>query len=86
MLQYFVSLETGGKMDYQTAFRKLKKLFSPFVLRRRKDDVLSQIMPPKEKKMFRLLLPRGLPLDLILSAMYSIGKAGYPKFVNSPGI
>ena len=50
MLQYFVSLETGGKMDYQTAFRKLKKLFSPFVLRRRKDDVLSQIMPPKEKK------------------------------------
>ena len=53
MLQYFVNLESGGqggKKDYQTAFRKLKKLFSPFVLRRRKDDVLSQIIPPKEKK------------------------------------
>lgn len=52
MLQHFVSLESGGtgKSDYQAAFRKLKKLFSPFVLRRRKDDVLSQIMPPKEKK------------------------------------
>ena len=53
MLQHFVSLESGGsngKSDYQMAYRKLKKLFSPFVLRRKKVDVLSQILPPKTRK------------------------------------
>jgi SWI/SNF-related matrix-associated actin-dependent regulator 1 of chromatin subfamily A len=45
MLEYFVSLE-GGKSD-EEAYRKLKQLFAPFVLRRRKEDVLSQALPPK---------------------------------------
>ena len=47
MLEYFVHLEGGGAGSDETAYRKLKQLFAPFVLRRKKDDVLSQIMPPK---------------------------------------
>jgi SWI/SNF-related matrix-associated actin-dependent regulator of chromatin subfamily A containing DEAD/H box 1 len=50
MLQYFVSMQNGAENDEQVAYRKLKQLFSPFVLRRRKQDVLSQILPPKEQK------------------------------------
>ena len=53
MLRHFVSLEgasKGGVVDDALAYRKLKQLFAPFVLRRRKIDVLSQIMPPKERK------------------------------------
>lgn len=48
MLEHFVSLEAEGdnKSD-DTAYKKLKHLFAPFVLRRRKEDVLSQSMPPK---------------------------------------
>lgn len=46
MLQHFVSLDNRGNDDAE-AYRKLKELFAPFVLRRRKQDVLSQIMPPK---------------------------------------
>jgi SWI/SNF-related matrix-associated actin-dependent regulator of chromatin subfamily A containing DEAD/H box 1 len=49
MLQHFVSLEKGETDDH-TAYTKLKQLFSPFVLRRRKEDVLSQILPPKIQK------------------------------------
>jgi len=51
MLQHFVSLEghQNGTSD-EAAYRKLKQLFAPFVLRRKKVDVLSQIMPPKERK------------------------------------
>jgi SWI/SNF-related matrix-associated actin-dependent regulator 1 of chromatin subfamily A len=51
MLQHFVKNE-GGKNGYsdKTVFKKLKQLFAPFVLRRSKDDVLSQILPPKERK------------------------------------
>ena len=48
MLQHFVSLDNEGKNDAD-AYRKLKELFAPFVLRRRKADVLSQIMPPKTR-------------------------------------
>jgi SWI/SNF-related matrix-associated actin-dependent regulator 1 of chromatin subfamily A len=50
MLGHFVSLQ-GGKGDAsKTVYKKLKQLFAPFVLRRSKDDVLSQILPPKERK------------------------------------
>lgn len=51
MLEHFVSLEgQKGLADEAAAYRKLKQLFAPFVLRRKKADVLSQIMPPKERK------------------------------------
>jgi SWI/SNF-related matrix-associated actin-dependent regulator of chromatin subfamily A containing DEAD/H box 1 len=40
---------SGDDDGYAAAYKKLKQLFSPFVLRRRKVDVLSQIMPPKER-------------------------------------
>jgi SNF2 family DNA or RNA helicase len=51
MLQHFVSLESSnvstGDDANEAAYRNLKQLFAPFVLRRKKIDVLSQIMPPK---------------------------------------
>ncbi len=52
MLEYFVQLEGGGSGNDgdAKAYLKLKQLFAPFVLRRKKDDVLSQIMPPKTRK------------------------------------
>lgn len=50
MLQYFVSMQNGHDSNDQVAYAKLKQLFSPFVLRRRKQDVLSQILPPKEQR------------------------------------
>jgi SWI/SNF-related matrix-associated actin-dependent regulator 1 of chromatin subfamily A len=50
MLQHFVDLEGGKGYTDKTVFKKLKQLFAPFVLRRSKDDVLSQILPPKERK------------------------------------
>lgn len=49
MLQHFVSMQKGDD-DHAAAYAKLKQLFSPFVLRRRKADVLSQILPPKVRK------------------------------------
>ena len=60
MLQHFVLLEqskngqtgkTAGVCD-EDAYLKLKQLLAPFVLRRRKSDVLSQIMPPKVRIRF----------------------------------
>jgi SWI/SNF-related matrix-associated actin-dependent regulator 1 of chromatin subfamily A len=48
MLEYFVQLEGGS--DDDKAYRKLKQLFAPFVLRRKKEDVLSQILPPKTRE------------------------------------
>lgn len=48
MLEYFVHLESAAGDDAQ-AYRKLKQLFAPFVLRRKKDDVLGQILPPKTR-------------------------------------
>lgn len=50
MLQHFVSLETSdlSKDDADVeAYRKLKQLFAPFVLRRRKADALKQLLPEK---------------------------------------
>ena len=49
MLEYFVHLE-GASTDDATAYRKLKQLFAPFVLRRKKEDVLGQILPPKNRR------------------------------------
>ena len=50
MLEYFVQLEGGSGNDDDRAYRKLKQLFAPFVLRRKKDTVLSQIMPPTKRE------------------------------------
>eukprot|EP00980_Cylindrotheca_fusiformis_P006070 scaffold1306_cov100-Cylindrotheca_fusiformis.AAC.4 len=50
MLQHFVEHELmmeGG--DEAQAYKKLKQLFAPFVLRRKKSDVISQLLPPKEQ-------------------------------------
>lgn len=47
MLEHFVSLEGGA--DSVEAYRKLKQLFAPFVLRRKKEDVL-QLLPPKIRR------------------------------------
>jgi SWI/SNF-related matrix-associated actin-dependent regulator 1 of chromatin subfamily A len=49
MLRHFVDVEKHGLGDEQAAYKKLKQLFAPFVLRRKKDDVLSQIILPKER-------------------------------------
>lgn len=49
MLQHFVDEKRQVEGDVESAYKKLKQLFAPFVLRRKKDDVLRQIIPPKEK-------------------------------------
>jgi len=51
MLRHFVEMEGGDVKDDSAAYRKLKQLFAPFVLRRRKEDVLSQILPPKTRRL-----------------------------------
>lgn len=75
MLQHFVQQE--GCSD-EVAYRKLKQLFAPFVLRRKKEDVLSQILPPKERKVeFVQLDPVGRSLyDSILSDHVKAKKKG----------
>lgn len=56
MLDYFVTLESADtkrqlngviENPSEHAYQKLKQLFAPFVLRRRKVDVLGQLIPPK---------------------------------------
>mmetsp|Transcript_4548 Transcript_4548/g.6555 ORF Transcript_4548/g.6555 Transcript_4548/m.6555 type:complete len:808 (+) Transcript_4548:927-3350(+) len=49
MLHYFVEHEKIEGGDDQQAYQKLKRLFAPFVLRRKKIDVISQMLPPKEQ-------------------------------------
>lgn len=55
MLEYFVRLEATGKnqdnvhISNEEAYAKLKQLLAPFVLRRRKDEVLGQWLPPKTR-------------------------------------
>ena len=44
MLDHFVTLSGENESD---AYAKLKQLLAPFILRRRKVDVLSQLLPPK---------------------------------------
>jgi SWI/SNF-related matrix-associated actin-dependent regulator 1 of chromatin subfamily A len=61
MLQHFVSLDNKGE-DTTTAYHKLKELFAPFVLRRRKVDVLSDMAPKSREVEFVELGPvaRGI--------------------------
>ncbi len=49
MLKHFVD-ETADHGDEQTAYKKLKQLFAPFVLRRRKADVIAQLLPEKKRE------------------------------------
>jgi SWI/SNF-related matrix-associated actin-dependent regulator 1 of chromatin subfamily A len=50
MLQHFVEHETmEGDGDEELAYKKLKQLFAPFVLRRKKSDVIAQLLPPKDR-------------------------------------
>ena len=49
MLQHFVDAEQQKSGDEQIAYAKLKQLFAPFVLRRKKSDVIAQLLPPKKK-------------------------------------
>lgn len=49
MLQHFVDAEMEQNGDEQVAYKKLKQLFAPFVLRRKKEDVISQLLPAKER-------------------------------------
>ena len=49
MLRHFVDEKREVEGDEESAYKKLKQLFAPFVLRRKKDDVLRQIIPSKEK-------------------------------------
>jgi len=49
MLKHFVDDKVENE-DEQSAYKKLKQLFAPFVLRRKKDDVISQLLPKKERK------------------------------------
>jgi SWI/SNF-related matrix-associated actin-dependent regulator of chromatin subfamily A containing DEAD/H box 1 len=50
MLKHFVDKQSEQGDDHRNAYAKLKQLFAPFVLRRKKDDVLGQLLPAKERK------------------------------------
>ncbi|GFH51369.1 SWI/SNF-related matrix-associated actin-dependent regulator of chromatin subfamily A containing DEAD/H box 1 [Chaetoceros tenuissimus] len=55
MLEYFVRLEAVGKKKdaavlQEEAYKKLKQLLAPFVLRRCKDEVLARAIPPKNRQ------------------------------------
>lgn len=49
MLQHFVDEKMEQNGDEETAYKKLKHLFAPFVLRRKKADVIAQLLPPKDR-------------------------------------
>ena len=53
MLDHFVTLQQANQQDSQSAngYKKLKQLLAPFVLRRRKVEVLAQMLPPKTRKL-----------------------------------
>jgi SWI/SNF-related matrix-associated actin-dependent regulator of chromatin subfamily A containing DEAD/H box 1 len=50
MLKHFVDEKSERGDDHRNAYTKLKQLFAPFVLRRKKEEVLGQLLPPKERK------------------------------------
>ena len=63
MLEHFVSIngEDGeGEDDGALGYQKLKTLLAPFILRRRKDMVLSQILPPKKLVVERVKLSESV--------------------------
>lgn len=50
MLQHFVSIEASDMSKdeaNEAAYKKLKQLFAPFVLRRQKAQALKQLLPEK---------------------------------------
>lgn len=49
MLKHFVDETLEGGEDQDKAYSKLKQLFAPFVLRRKKDEVLGQLLPAKHR-------------------------------------
>jgi SWI/SNF-related matrix-associated actin-dependent regulator of chromatin subfamily A containing DEAD/H box 1 len=50
LLEHFVEDDQGGERDKSEVYKKLKQVFAPFVLRRKKDDVLTQMLPPKQRE------------------------------------
>lgn len=70
MLQHFVDIEKEQDGDEQVAYAKLKQLFAPFVLRRKKQDVIAELLPPKEQVVEYVDLdPQGREIyDSILKA------------------
>jgi len=50
MLKHFVDEKLEEGDDQENAYKKLKQLFAPFVLRRKKADVISQLLPSKERR------------------------------------
>ncbi|GMI00115.1 hypothetical protein TrVE_jg570 [Triparma verrucosa] len=51
MLSYFVELSKGGGDAKKDAYEKLKNLMAPFVLRRKKEVALKQMLPSKTSKL-----------------------------------
>ena len=51
MIEYFRSLEKGAKSKSDSApmIRQLKQILAPFILRRKKEDVMSQLIPAKTR-------------------------------------
>ena len=80
MLKHFVDdkVENG---DEQAAYKKLKQLFAPFVLRRKKDDVIAQLLPKKERKTIFVKLSkstRAIYQSIITSHFNKNGKTISP--------
>lgn len=67
MLDHFVTM-SGRKASPGSeteAYGKLKQLLAPFVLRRRKVNVLSQMLPPKVNKLITSLLQNNSLTEII---------------------
>lgn len=74
MLEYFVRLEAVGKKKdaavlEEEAYKKLKQLLAPFVLRRWKDEVLARAIPPKNRQVE--LVPFGEDTRQIYDSLLS---------------
>lgn len=68
MLEHFVRLESVEKnteaINQDEVYKKLKQLLAPFVLRRLKEEVLSQWLPPKMRKI------EWVPFDNVNKRIY----------------
>jgi len=68
------------KMEEERVYHKLKQMLAPFVLRRRKADVLSQALPPKVHK------PLFVPFDGATQKVYdSILESHFSKQISVAG-
>eukprot|EP00934_Nitzschia_sp_Nitz4_P007849 Nitzschia sp. Nitz4//scaffold2_size372955//31330//34835//NITZ4_000361-RA/size372955-augustus-gene-0.353-mRNA-1//1//CDS//3329546590//7839//frame0 len=76
MLQHFVDAEKEQDGDEKVAYQKLKHLFAPFVLRRKKEDVIMQLLPPKER------IVEHVKLDPVARSIYDSILANH---INSNG-